>query len=91
MKCTICYERIKDNSIKLDCQCNYYYHKTCIEKWKNRSNTCPLCRKSIDKRKNNITNNISNNITFMNPITEIYYVRRRNRTEMNNIGYNYIT
>lgn len=42
--CCICYEQ-NDNIVKLNC--NHIYDKKCIEKWKDISNSCPICRNKI--------------------------------------------
>ncbi len=52
--CVICFNR-------LDCHistttCGHHYHKSCIEKWLQRSNTCPCCRFEISPKKLNNTN-----------------------------------
>ena len=44
--------------------CNHVFHEECIDKWKERNNTCPICRKdlkedAIIKAKNNSNDNIS--------------------------------
>ena len=46
MNCNICLEEIKNEFVKTNCNCqNITYHKKCIEKWFNISNTCPFCKK----------------------------------------------
>lgn len=51
MECTICCQEIENlNPItKLQCVCNYFYHKDCIEKWFNTTLNCPLCRAVVDR------------------------------------------
>ena len=41
-RCIICLDKNKKNLIKT--KCNHYYHKECIKKWCEISNTCPACR-----------------------------------------------
>lgn len=47
--CIICLEsndiiRIKKMFKKYNqCECNYYIHSDCLEKWKNLKNKCPIC------------------------------------------------
>lgn len=44
--CSICYDKSDLNKlVKLDC--NHLYHDTCIKKWIDISNTCPICRKNL--------------------------------------------
>ena len=39
-------EKINNCFIFTNCKCqNIIYHKKCIEKWLNISNTCPFCKK----------------------------------------------
>ena len=39
-------EKINNSFIFTNCKCqNIIYHKKCIEKWLNISNTCPFCKK----------------------------------------------
>ena len=46
MNCNICMEKIKNEFVMTNCKCrNIIYHKKCIEKWFNISNTCPFCKK----------------------------------------------
>ena len=48
--CSICFEPciLKEDVTHLSC--NHYFHTSCIKKWKlQKRNTCPLCRKPIDK------------------------------------------
>ncbi len=35
------------NSRVLECQ--HIFHKTCLENWKTRMSTCPMCRKPFDQ------------------------------------------
>jgi hypothetical protein len=41
-RCIICLSKNRKNLIKT--KCNHYYHKECIIKWCEISNTCPACR-----------------------------------------------
>jgi hypothetical protein len=47
--CSICLDNmcISDN-IKLDCL--HLFCDKCINKWKEKNNNCPVCRKEIDKK-----------------------------------------
>ena len=44
VKCPICCENIENIFIILSCQCHNLYHKTCINKWIKKDNSCPTCR-----------------------------------------------
>lgn len=49
-QCSICFGVMNEsNSRKLDC--GHTYHKQCIERWKMRSLTCPICRTPFDQPK----------------------------------------
>ena len=42
-ECCICLDNNKKDLIIL--KCNHIYHKDCIDKWFDKENSCPLCRK----------------------------------------------
>jgi hypothetical protein len=44
--CAICYETLKDSDV-IKLKCDHIFHKDCIEKWIEKSGTCPLCRYNI--------------------------------------------
>ncbi len=50
--CAICFENI---ACSYHLMCGHGYHFKCIEAWTKRSiyKTCPLCRKKIERNKNN--------------------------------------
>ena len=48
-KCSICMSNIEDKCYITPC--NHKYHKECIDKWKERNNTCPMCRFKICEEK----------------------------------------
>ena len=48
-KCSICLEDNNKNKILLDC--GHYYHVLCIQKWKLRNDSCPICRQKISMEK----------------------------------------
>jgi hypothetical protein len=59
--CFICYETAnayEQDPIQLNaqldyikkCNCNSWIHKNCLNKWYNKSRSCPICRISINKR-----------------------------------------
>ena len=43
--CIICLENFEDKIIKLNC--NHYFHRKCINKWRKINDKCPICRKPI--------------------------------------------
>ena len=46
--CSICLQELKITRHTPCLECNHYFHKSCIGKWKkNGGNTCPLCRKEF--------------------------------------------
>ena len=51
--CSICLEKLNKNKVYLNC--NHYVHKDCINKWKTRNNTCPICRTRIIQIKEALT------------------------------------
>ena len=61
--CSICLDNIGENKVKLDCDCNYFYHQNCIDRWKEIKNECPICKKVLDNGESNEyeTNNIDIN------------------------------
>jgi hypothetical protein len=66
IRCCICIDDIKDNKYNLNC--GHSYHTQCIMEWFNSgSDTCPICRKSI--------NNNNYDIDYEN----IRHERRRRR------------
>ena len=51
--CSICLEKLNKNKVYLNC--SHYFHKDCINKWKTRNNTCPICRTRIIQIKEALT------------------------------------
>ena len=45
--CSICFENHDNNSVSLNC--GHSFHTTCIVKWLEENNTCPLCRAEVYK------------------------------------------
>lgn len=45
--CVICLEEIPNNMRIYDLDCKHVFHIKCIEKWKEYSLSCPLCRCDI--------------------------------------------
>lgn len=48
-QCSICLEDIYDISYSkfISLPCEHIFHTKCISKWKNKNNTCPMCRAVI--------------------------------------------
>lgn len=49
--CTICLDTLFPDRSSLITRiqpCGHFYHSNCIDSWKERSNTCPTCRKDYD-------------------------------------------
>ena len=51
--CSICLEKLNKNKVYLNC--SHYFHKDCINNWKTRNNTCPICRTRIIQIKEALT------------------------------------
>ena len=58
--CLICLEnggilvKLKDLDFAfVGCECNPVFHETCIVKWVERNQTCPICRKPLVSSSNN--------------------------------------
>ena len=45
MECSICLDMLTTDKLWLTC--NHVFHNTCITRWKNQSDTCPVCRCTI--------------------------------------------
>ena len=60
-ECPVCLDPLS-NQPTTKLKCDHIFHITCIDEWKERSNTCPMCRKAID-----ITNMASNNYPLFFP------------------------
>lgn len=46
--CSICQSKYECKEKLIQIICQHFYHKDCILKWLERSNTCPICRCIID-------------------------------------------
>ena len=64
-ECSICLDVIEKNYREL--RCKHKYHKACIEKWLERSTSCPLCMMDIRTNIEQI-NEDTRNHTFMNKL-----------------------
>ena len=46
-ECSICLKKYNNDKVYLNC--NHSFHRECINNWKERNDTCPICRKRIIK------------------------------------------
>ena len=53
--CSICLNPVRKTRGTSELRCGHKFHKKCIDEWKNRTPTCPECRKVIDKYRVTIT------------------------------------
>lgn len=60
MDCSICLEKIEEQSVKFCCKQNYHFK--CIKTWVDTKRTCPICRKLLDNHIFNMLRNVENNI-----------------------------
>lgn len=44
-ECSICMDFVKFDYTYTPC--NHYFHTSCLNPWKNKSNSCPCCRSSL--------------------------------------------
>ena len=67
-ECFVCFENISlngENIIKLQeikksyffkkCSCDGYVHQNCFDKWYEHNKNCPICRKYLDKKIDDIS------------------------------------
>ena len=45
--CPICFEKFRHDEEVCVLECNHVYHTHCIDKWGQKKQTCPICRKNI--------------------------------------------
>ena len=45
-ECSICFEAFQFEESVTHLHCEHIFHKNCITEWLERSDTCPVCRKS---------------------------------------------
>jgi hypothetical protein len=79
--CSICLSNLKDNIKTLEC--NHTFHIDCIDIWYNNNNTCPLCRKIINKPSNKLLN--SNVVVPIDIYLPIQVVAINNQNNYNKI------
>ena len=46
-KCTICLEKYKENDIIRNLNCSHSFHQSCLDKWLETNQKCPMCRTSL--------------------------------------------
>ncbi len=47
MQCSICLQTIHKTKDKCTTSCNHHFHSSCMFKWTQENNKCPLCRNSL--------------------------------------------
>jgi len=52
IECSICLEEVEFYRRKR-LECNHVFHYNCIKEWSKQNNSCPNCRKIINKNKKN--------------------------------------
>jgi hypothetical protein len=75
--CSICFESIeKCNNISL--KCSHTFHFNCLERWFEKSTTCPLCRdkSDVEFKKNRLEYpiTIGTRVDAFRPQTNLWYV-----------------
>jgi hypothetical protein len=46
-ECLICRNKLTENIVKFDCNCQNLYHFDCIDQWLISNKTCPTCRREL--------------------------------------------
>lgn len=49
LTCSICHEKMYEGEDYIELECKHSFHKNCLKKWLEIDNTCPICRKILDK------------------------------------------
>lgn len=74
INCTICLEEIKN---KKELKCGHVYCKSCINKWFETNNICPICREVITPRDIDVDDKtckcVCNFSMFITSICLLYY------------------
>jgi hypothetical protein len=72
-ECFICYNNNKQKLFllssllnKINCKCDNYIHKRCLQKWIAVKRTCPVCNSYID-------NNRDKDDTYTQPVNPYYH------------------
>jgi SUMO ligase MMS21 Smc5/6 complex component len=74
-ECSICLEELNTSNFLLT-SCNHFFHIDCINNWKKKSTTCPLCRENnykITCKYNNEGKEINNDFSCFNFISKLLY------------------
>src|ERR1700742_1958893 len=50
-ECTICMDEVSEGDVVTELYCKHWFHTQCITVWLNEHDTCPHCRKGIEKAK----------------------------------------
>ena len=50
-ECTICMDEVALGDVVTELYCKHWFHTPCITVWLNEHDTCPHCRKGIEKAK----------------------------------------
>ena len=75
--CPICYCSMKDTKVYETC-CNHHFHKHCLNKWLEKNDNCPICRKQLKEKKQR---------RDIEELTDVLTGIRNNRTEQNYSNY----
>jgi len=47
-ECVICLQNFEDSNEVYKLTCGHIYHKSCLDTWFTRQNSCPMCKKNIN-------------------------------------------
>jgi hypothetical protein len=47
--CPICYEEVTKGT-STTTRCKHVFHQTCLQRWMEENNTCPMCRATLKER-----------------------------------------
>lgn len=93
-ECSICFDELSNKKNIHECKkCKNMFHKTCIDIWKKKSTTCPICRTVIshkichNQQINHINinhNDIYDDVNQNNNITEVINNRNNIYCKYNN-------
>lgn len=50
-QCSVCLSHNMNQTNSRTLECGHTFHKNCLERWKLRSHTCPMCRTPFDQPK----------------------------------------
>ena len=46
-ECAICLQEFENDNEVYQLECHHIYHKSCLDQWFSRQNSCPLCKNNI--------------------------------------------